>query len=405
MFTKKSFSLILLFTLGSLSIIAQDSKTLFAKLSASELTEIPGQTMGQKLESLLFWSQEQRERRFSMMHAIFPSIPICATLESTPLKAYKNITPNWQDETTLETYMNENHIQGVIVIKDNQIRLEQYAQESNQQTLWTSFSVAKSISSMLVGVALEDGFIESLEDPLSKYIDEFNGYDYGQVTVGQLLTMTSGINWNEDYEDPNSDVGQMYKAECQGSESHILTYMKPLKFAHKPGEHWNYSTGETDLVGILVQRATGLSLSQYLSEKIWKPYAMEHTAYWLTDECSNYNLGGSGLSASLRDFARLGKLMLDQGKIADKNILSQQWLKGATSLLYPTNDQGDGYGYLWWVSKDGSYSALGIFGQMIYINPHKNLVIAQMAAWPKAGSKKLTQDRRAFIEAVERAVD
>ncbi|OBX21541.1 CubicO group peptidase (beta-lactamase class C family) [Gelidibacter algens] len=405
MINKKTFFLLLFLTLGSLNLSAQDGQTLEVKSAHNELADIPGETMGQKLESLLFWSQDEKERRFPIMHAIFPSILIPSAAHSTPLKAYKNITPKWEDDTTLDAYMNEHRVQGIIVIKDNQIRLEKYGDNSNQETLWTSFSVAKSVSSMLVGVALKEGALESLEDPLKKYIDEFNGYDYGEVTVRQLLTMTSGIEWNEDYEDPNSDVGQMYKAHCQGDESHILTYIKPLKFAHKQGTHWNYSTGETDLVGILVQKATGISLAEYLSEKIWKPFGMESDAYWFADECSHLNLGGSGLSASLRDFARLGMLMLDGGEIGDKNILSEEWLKDATSLLYQTNDQGDGYGYLWWRFKDGSYGAFGIFGQMIYINPHKNLVIAQMAAWPKAGSKELTQGRDAFIDAVQRVID
>ena len=405
MITKKSFFLLLLLTLKSLSLSDQDSQTLEAKSVHNELAEIPGETMGQKLESLLFWSQDEKERRFPIMHAIFPSIPIASAAHSTPLNAYKNITPKWEDNTTLDAYMNDHHVQGVIVIKDNQIHLEKYADDSSQESLWTSFSVAKSVSSMLVGVALKEGAIESLEDPLKKYINEFKGYDYGEVTVRQLLTVTSGIDWNEDYEDPNSDVGQMYKAHCQGTESHILTYMKPLKFAHQPGTHWNYSTGETDLVGILVQKATGISLAEYISEKIWKPFGMESDAYWLADECSHLNLGGSGLSASLRDFARLGMLMLDGGKIGNKNILSGEWMKDATSLLYQTNEQGDGYGYLWWRFKDGSYGAFGIFGQMIFINPHKNLVIAQMAAWPKAGSKELTQARQAFINAVQSVID
>lgn len=217
--------------------------------------------------------------------------------------------------------------------------------------------------------------------------------------------MTSGIAWNEDYEDHNSDVAQMYLNPCQGKESHILTYMKPLKFTHEPGSTWNYSTGETDLAGILIQEATGKSLAEYLSEKIWKPFGMEHCAYWLADECSNLNIGGSGLSASLRDFARLGTLMLHEGKPGVENIISEEWLKDATSLLYEVNDQGGGYGYLWWRSKNGSYSAIGIFGQMIYIDPNKDLVIAQIAAWPKASSKKLVQDRYKFIEAVQRAID
>lgn len=401
----RNFFLLLFLVLGSLTLTAQDCFSPDTKETNTELGKIPGETMGQKLESLLFWSQEEKEHRFPIMHDIFPSIPIPTGNHSVSLKELKNIAPIWEDETTLASYMDDNHVKGVIVIKDHQIRVEQYADGIHQETLWTSFSVAKSVSSMLVGVALKEGAIESLEDPLSKYIDEFKGYDYGQVTVRQLLTMTSGIDWNEDYEDPNSDVGQMYKANCKGVESHILTYMKPLKFKHEPGTHWNYSTGETDLVGILVQKATDLSLAEYLSEKIWKPFQMAHCAYWLADECSNLNLGGSGLSASLRDFARLGTLMLDHGKIGNENIISEAYMTDSTSLLKQVNDEGDGYGYLWWRFKDGSYGAFGIFGQMVYINPHKNLVIAQMAAWPKAGSKELTQGRQAFIDAVLRVID
>src|SRR5690606_25660499 len=187
-------------------------------------------------------------------------------------------------------------------------------------------------------------------------------------------------------------------------EPHILTYMKPLKFENQPGTHWNYSTGETDLVGILIQKATGKSLAEYLSEKIWQPWGMEHCGYWLADECSNLNLGGSGLSASLRDYARLGVLMLNKGKIADENILSEEWVDDSTALLYDTNNQGGGYGYLWWRFKNGSYAAVGIFGQMLYIDPATNLVIAQMAAWPKASSQDLAKGRQDFIEAVRRVL-
>lgn len=402
----RNFFLLLLFlNLGAITTFAQDCQTPELKAAKTEISKISGETMGQKLESLLFWSQEEKERRFPIMQEIFPSIPVPTSTQSSPLKELQNITPKWEDNTTLTSYMNDNHVQGIIVLQDNNIRLEKYADGITKETLWTSFSVAKSVSSMLVGVALKNGDIESLDDPLKKYIDEFKGYDYGEVTVRQLLTMTSGIDWNEDYEDPNSDVAQMYLSPCEDSEAHILTYMKPLKFIYTPGTHWNYSTGETDLVGILVQKATGKSLAEYLSEKIWKPYGMEHCAYWLADECSNLNLGGSGLSASLRDFARLGTLMLNKGKVGNGNIISEEYMKDATSLLQLVNDQGDGYGYLWWRFEDGSYGAFGIFGQMVYVNPLKNLIIAQIAAWPSAGSKDLSRKRQDFINAVLREIN
>lgn len=405
MIYRNFFSLLLFLTLATVSITAQDCQTLETKEGTAEISKIPGETMGQKLESLLFWSQAEKERRFPIMQEIFPSIPVPTGTHSFPLKELKDITPKWKDETTLASYMNDNHVQGIIVLQGNNIRLEKYADGITQETLWTSFSVAKSVSSMLVGVALKNGDIEGLDDSLKKYIDEFKGYAYGEVTIRQLLTMTSGIDWNEDYEDHNSDVAQMYLSPCEDTEAHILTYMKPLKFVHTPGTHWNYSTGETDLVGILVQKATGKSLAEYLSEKIWKPFGMEHCAYWLADECSNLNLGGSGLSASLRDFARLGTVMLNKGKAGEEDVIDPEFIKDATSLMQPVNDQGDGYGYLWWRFADGNYAAFGIFGQMVYIDPHKNLVIAQIAAWPSAGSKDLSRERQAFINAVLREIN
>ena len=395
----------LLLFLGTSTLKAQNCLTLEAKEVNKERAAIEGETMGQKLESLLFWSQVEKDRRFPIMQEIFPSIQVAHSSQVASLERGTNIIPKWEDHTTLDSYMKDNHVKGIIVLKDNKISLEKYAKQVNHKTLWTSFSVAKSISSMLLGVALKEGDIESLDDALQKYIPELKGYDYGKVTVRQLLTMTSGIAWNEDYEDPNSDVAQMYKAPCQATESHIMSYMKPLKFVHEPGTTWNYSTGETDLVGILIQKATGKSLAEYLSEKIWIPMGMENCAFWLADECSNLNIGGSGLSASLRDYARLGTLMLKNGEVGDKKLLSEEWLKDATSPLFATNDQGAGYGYLWWRSENGSYAAAGIFGQMIYIDPTKDLVIVQIAAWPRASSEHLTKGRQAFIDAVQRVLD
>lgn len=399
------FPLLFLFlSTGIFSIYAQDCASPEVDFS-EEIESIPGETMGQKLESLLFWSQKERENRFPKMQYIFPSIEVSAGPKISEFPKSKEISPEWENETSITSYMDDNKVAGIIAIQNDTIKLEEYDPGVDRKSLWTSFSVAKSVSSMLLGVALKEGAIESLDDELQKYILDFKGYDYGKVTVRQLLTMTSGIAWNEDYEDPNSDVAQMYQRPCKDKESHILTYMKPLKFEHIPGTHWNYSTGETDLVGILVQRATGKSLAAYLSEKIWQPMGMQQCAYWLADECSNLNIGGSGLSASLRDYARLGSLMLKAGKDPENSPFSKEWLDNATSLLYTTNDEGGGYGYLWWRFKDGSYAAVGIFGQMIYINPHKNLVIAQIAAWPKASSKDLVQGRQAFIDAVEEVVN
>lgn len=365
---------------------------------------IPGETMGQKLESLLFWSDEEKERRFPIMHSIYPSVEVESGEKVHPLEFSKKLKFCRKKKNYVDTYLAENHLAGVIVIHKGKIRLEAYNNNTHQNTLWTSFSVAKSIASMLVGVALKEGDITDMDDELQKYIPEFRRTDYGVVTVRQLLTMTSGIGWNEDYADPNSDVAQMYTQPCEGNEAHILTYMKSLKSANPPGTHWNYSTGETDLIGILIQKATGKTMAEYLSEKIWKPMGMQQCGYWLADECSGMNIGGSGLSASLRDYARLGLLMLDNGKINDESIFAKEWIDGAYSNLQQTHSKGEGYGYLWWRDEDGSYSANGIFGQTIYINPAKKLVVVQFGAWPYATSNEFSASRAKFFKSVQKSL-
>lgn len=400
-----SLSLIIAFFLSQITVHAQVSVVAHHEQDSTAIAEernnIPGKTMGQKLESLLFWNQEEKERRFPIMHAIYPSHPVEASQNVYPLKKGNSLQPKWEDKTNLDSYIKDNHIGGVLVLQNDEILLEAYGDQTDENTVWTSFSVAKSVSSMLLGAALKDGSIENMEDPLEKYIPELKDQDYGKVTVRQLLTMTSGIAWNEDYADENSDVAQMYQAECEDDEAHILTYMKTLKSEHKPGSKWNYSTGETDLLGILIQKATGKNLAEYLSEKIWKPWGMESRAFWLADECSEMSIGGSGISATLRDYGRIGSLMLHQGKRDGKNLLADEWMKDATSLLIKTGEDNSGYGYLWWLDNEGNYMAVGIFGQMVYINPEKNLVIAQFAAWPQAASKELSRNRQEFIKAVE----
>lgn len=370
---------------------------------AKERAHIRGTTMGQKMESLLFWSEAEKERRFPYMHRLFPSLEVARGEKVYPLENGLPLSPGQQARVT--SYMEANHIKGLLVLKDGKIRWEGYGADVGPETVWTSFSVGKSVTSMLLGIALKEGDIQSLDDTLAQYIPELRGQDYGMVSIRQLLTMTSGIAWNEDYADHNSDVAQMYLQPCEGEEPHILSYMKALPALHPPGQTFNYSTGETDLLGILIQRATGKSLATYLSEKIWRPWGMQAKAYWLADECSQLNLGGSGLSATLRDYGRLGMLMLQKGENHGEPLFAEEWIKQASSLLVPIGDDGSGYGYLWWRFPDGSYGAFGIFGQMIYINPNTHVVIAQYAAWPQAGSKELSAARAAFIAEVEEMVN
>ena len=360
---------------------------------------------GQQREDVLFWTQAQRDAQFSQMYRLFPGDRIAHGPRVQALPVGTSLTPRWEDGTTLDSYMRAQHIAGVMVLQHGQIRLQRYAANFGPQQRWTSFSVAKSFTSTLLGAAVRDGYIHSLDDPLVTYIPQLRNSAYAAVTVRQLLTMTSGVRWNEDYADPQSDVAQMYRSACSNGQPHVLPYLEKLPREWPAGTHWNYNTAETDLLGILVQRATHRSLARYLQETLWQPYGMAADAYWLKDECDGSDTGGSGLSATLADYARMGQFMLDGARIDGQPIVAADWLRNALRKQQDVGEPGRGYGYQWWTYDDGSYAGIGIFGQLLYVDPQRQLVIVQVGAWPQAGSKALVASRRAFIAAVKRAVD
>jgi len=339
------------------------------------------------------------------MYQLFPGDRIAHGTRVRALPAGKPLTPRWDDATTLDGYMRAQHIAGVMVLQHGRIRLQRHAANFGPQQRWTSFSVAKSFTSTLLGAAVRDGYIHSLDDPLVTYIPQLHDSAYAAVTVRQLLTMTSGVRWNEDYADPQSDVAQMYRSACRNGQPHVLPYLERLPREWPAGTHWNYNTAETDLLGILVQRATHRSLARYLQETLWQPYGMAADAYWLKDECDGSDTGGSGLSATLADYARMGQFMLDGARIDGQPIVAADWLRNALRKQQDVGEPGRGYGYQWWTYDDGSYAGIGIFGQLLYVDPQRQLVIVQVGAWPQAGSKALVASRRAFIAAVKRAAD
>ncbi|MGB3838775.1 MAG: serine hydrolase [Rhodanobacter sp.] len=363
-------------------------------------------SVGQQREDVLFWTQAQRTAQFPRMYELFPADRVAHGSHVHALPEGEPLVPRWDAAgVTLAGYMSKHHLAGVMVLQHGRIRIQRYAPGFGPAQRWTSFSVAKSVTSTLLGIALRRGDIHGMDDTLETYIPQLRGTAYAKVTVEQLLTMTSGVRWNEDYDDPRSDVAQMYRSACENGQPHVISYLAKLPRAWPAGTHWNYNTAETDLLGILVQRATGQSLAGYLSQTIWKPYGMASDAYWLKDECDGSDTGGSGLSATLADYARIGQFMLDGGRIDGQPVIADAWLHGAMRKQQEVASPGHGYGYLWWTDADGSYAAIGIFGQMVYVDPARQLVIVQVGAWPQATSKALVASRRAFIKAVQRGAD
>jgi CubicO group peptidase (beta-lactamase class C family) len=300
----------------------------------------------------------------------------------------------------VDAFMQHAYMTGVLVLKDGQIALERYASGRTANDRWTSFSVAKSVTSTLVGFAIKDGYIRNVDELVTKYLPDLKGSGYDGVTIRQLLTMTSGVKWNEDYADPKSDVAQSSFWRGPAGKSSLVDYMRRLPRQSEPGTEFVYKTGETDLVGLLVAQATHKSLSKYATEKLWKPYGMEQDAVWMVDR-DGHERGGCCISMTLHDYARVGLFIADGGKIDGKLRLPADWLAQATTNQLKPPAKGD-YGYFWWTRADG-FDARGIFGQGIMFYPAEHLVIAVNGATPLAVSKDYAPGRAAFVAAIREA--
>ena len=352
----------------------------------------------------LFWSIPQRDAAFRAMDWL----PILA--EARVIAAGDNTYALLQGspiaiDTNIERYMAEQRTAGLIIIQDGKVRLERYGLDFDATGKWTSFSVAKSFTSTMVGAAIKDGFIKSIDDKVSDYIPNLKGSAYDDVSIEHLLTMTSGVKWSEDYEDPNSDVALFNEHEPEPGIDATVSYMRTLPREAPAGSKWAYKTGETNLIGVLVSAATGKNLADYLSEKVWAPFGMEQDGSWLLG-ITGHEISGCCIQASTRDFARFGLFILGGAKINGETILPPGWIQSATTKRAEIDFPGRGYGYQWWTNDDGSFSAQGIFGQGIYIDPKRNLVIASNSNWPRATHfETVGAQREDFYRAVQAAVD
>ena len=341
---------------------------------------------------VLFWSQAQRDANFPAMEKIFPGHIVRAGGKVRPLSKGRALAIA---DGEIDAFLAAQNVSGMIVLKDGKVLLERYARGYGPEGRWTSFSVAKSFTSTLVGAAIEDGFIKSVDEPVTRYIPELAGSGYDGVTIAQLLTMTSGVRWNEDYTDPKSDVARMFAEPVPAGADPTVHYMRNLPRDTVPGAKWVYKTGETNLIGVLVMRATKKPLASYLSEKVWSRYGMERDAFWMVDP-SGHEVSGCCLSVSLRDYARMGQFVLEGGK----GVVPATWFAESTRAHADIGAPGYGYGYQWWTYPQGRFGAQGIFGQTIRIDPKSRVVIAISAAADKATDRDYGAARTAFLDRV-----
>jgi CubicO group peptidase (beta-lactamase class C family) len=311
----------------------------------------------------------------------------------------------------LYDYLATNRVAGMLVLKEGEIAFEDYELGIGPDTHWISFSMAKSIASTLVGIALTDGSIASLDDPVVRYVPALRGSAYDGVSVRQILTMSSGVRWDETYTDPKSDRRKVLELQLAGKPGEVLRYMGSLPRAAAPGSVWNYSTGETFVLGAVIEGATHRSLTAYLSEKIWAPAGMESDATWWVDGPQGLAWAGSGLEATLRDFGRFALIAAAGGRLNGRALVPEGWFKEA-GVPHEIGGKTVAYGYMWWIPPQsvavhaGAFEAVGIFGQYMYINPREHLAIVVLSARPKPvdDSRDELADDAAFFAAVATAL-
>jgi CubicO group peptidase (beta-lactamase class C family) len=308
-------------------------------------------------------------------------------------------------EYDLDTYLKLNRIAAILVLQHGQIKLERYRFGNTDRTHWMSMSVAKSITSTLVGAALREGSISSLSDSVTRYVPSLVGSAYDGVSVRDVLMMASGVQWNETYSDPTSDRRRLLEAQISQVPGSALAIMKSLPRAAPPGTRSNYSTGETQVVAEVLRAAVRRPLATYLSERIWSTFGMEADANWWLDSPDGTEIGGSGFSATLRDYGRFGLFVLGGGIAAGDSILPAGWVREATTPKTLRDGSPVDYGYLWWTGetpasrRDSAFMAVGIHGQYLYVNPAANVVIVVWGARPHPSQGQVVNDW-SFCDAV-----
>jgi CubicO group peptidase (beta-lactamase class C family) len=379
-------------------------------LAGADTPAIAGTTLDLKAlgppDRVLFWTPEQQRASYPNMDRIFLTREISRgdpkARPAYPLPLAQQDLSGLTFEATgkrfsLAEYLEHNRVAGLLVLHKGKIVHEHYGFGHTRASRWTSFSVAKSLTSMLVGAAIKDGYIKDVNDAVTTYLPALKGTSYEGVTLRHVLQMSSGVAWNEDYADPKSDVARIGAVAAQGGSLGLLTFMGALPRVAAPGAKFNYNTGETHLVGAIVRAAIGNNLASYASRKIWSKFAMESNGFWMLADEYGAEHAGCCMSATLRDYGRIGLFALRKGVLADGTaVLPEGWMKDTTT---PSPGSAD-YGYQWWLTAPGEYGARGIFGQSIAIYEPQELIIVTHGLWPAATSRELSAVRRAFHDAV-----
>src|SRR6056300_1466483 len=346
------------------------------------------------------YNEDKIARNFINIDKIFPvseRIPSSDNPHVFPRKDF-NLPDTYYfegEEMSLEEGLSHFKTDGLIVLHKGDLLYENYWNSNTPTSQHIAFSVTKSFVSALVGIAHHEGLIDSIEDPITKYLPDFNGTGYERVRIKDILQMSSGVDFNEDYADPKSDINRFGRATARGSS--FRDFAKSLERGREPGTYHDYVSIDTQVLGFLLAEVTGMPLKEYLHKKIWNKIGMEDEAFFIVDN-NGVEMALGGLNATLRDYAKFGELYLNRGKWNGEQVVPASWVDASHNTDGPHLKPGEselssspwGYGLQWWVPgfPDTDYTASGVYNQYIYIDPKENIVIAKTSSNHRFTSEK-----------------
>jgi len=405
------FRRLILMTISATGLASLPTRTLTAQQSAPASpyphAAEPIGTVRQSYDGVL--TPEMAINTFRNIDRLFPTRRVPRSTKPLPLPAA--VTPltgvSFSDhgrQYSLEEFLDLNRVSGLLVLQHGQVKLERYRYGNTERTCWMSMSIAKSITSTLIGAAVKQGKLAP-SDPVTKHVPALAGSAYDGVTVRDVLMMSSGVRWNETYTNPASDRRHLLEAQISQVPGSATALMHSLPRASEPGTVNTYNTGETQVAGEILRSAVGQPLADYLYERIWSRVGMEADANWWLDSPNGTEIGGSGFSATLRDYGRFGLFVLNDGVVGRDSILPSGWIAEASSPKTLHGGKALDYGYLWWpgttpaARRDRAFSGVGIHGQFVYINPTAKVVIVVWSAQPKPTGGAVI-DEWAFFQSV-----
>lgn len=339
---------------------------------------------------------------YQHMDAIFNTQPVVAGTPNPLPKGTAWTDAQFKFQVDGKTYsldeaLERMRVNSIVVMRGGKLVYEKYRNGTNENTRSIIYSASKSVTAILVGIAVEKGIIDSIDDPVDKYLPELANSAYAGVPIKNLMSMQSGSNWREDYS-PGSELYVHRDRSLNRQEVHYEDYGLKLAKETAPGKAFNYSTLDTCIVGWVLDKKLGGKFSEFMSENLWTPSGMEADAYWVeagpvSDPRPFY---GAGLATTTRDFARLGQLMMNGGRINGNQVVSEEWVKTISSPQGGLNH----YGYFWWMKPNGAYAALGVNGQALYVDPSTQTVIAINSYWPVQVADDWNAAREQFVASI-----